>query len=261
MERSNLRSRCIQILENIEQKLKNRFNEIHKTFYNPNVKGANYERILAEFLTEYFGGVYDIHTRVALLDGDLRALEIFSSGENEFDVVATFKTMCPRIVLEIGDMRYVPYDGVAFLVEVKQTLTKRSLEEDLSKLDKVSQLGYYWRECVTAELTGRYKIDRPLRALFYHERRTDDKVLADLLSHYSSWDLLLVLSEDMLLANYETLPLIRACSPRTDRIIRLFPYPLLQFIMTIHASRSFPLYVNTSHVFLKLLSVSSLPPP
>lgn len=100
-----------QILEGANSTLKNRFNELRNQHFNANSKGYEYEKIAAAFLCEYLGGILDLHTRKVLLDRDLKAFEVFTEGQNEFDVVATFKNAMPRLVMKVGEMSYLPYDG------------------------------------------------------------------------------------------------------------------------------------------------------
>jgi hypothetical protein len=68
------------------------------------------------------------------MDTQMEYLSIFSVGENEVDVAATFVRTYPKIVVKIGETKYVPYDGVAFIIEVKSTVDKTRLEQDLLKL-------------------------------------------------------------------------------------------------------------------------------
>jgi len=125
--RNRVKIEVKKILDNIDFTLRNRFNEIRRQHFNPNTKGYEYEKIVAKFFEEYLGGVLDFHVRAALIDSDLKAFEVFSYGENEFDVIATYKSASPRIVLKVGDVKYIPFDSVALLIEVKQTLNKNNL--------------------------------------------------------------------------------------------------------------------------------------
>ena len=133
----NKKTEAKKFLEGIENGLKSEFNNLRDKHFNTNTKGYEYEKILKDFLASYFGGIYDFHVRVPLVDIELEALSVFSSSENEFDVVATYKTVVPRIVLKVHETSFLPYDAVAFIAEVKQTVTKAGLESDLKKFDKL----------------------------------------------------------------------------------------------------------------------------
>ena len=67
-------------------------------------------------------------------------LELLSLGQNEIDVVATFNSAYPKIIVKLGDVNFVAYDSVAFLAEIKTTLDKTNLTEDLIKFEKISGL-------------------------------------------------------------------------------------------------------------------------
>ena len=72
---------------------------------SPNVKFSNtifYKK--ADFTNSDLQDAYI--NRAQLIDVNMEYLNIFSVGENEVDVVATFIQTYPKIVLKIGDTRY-----------------------------------------------------------------------------------------------------------------------------------------------------------
>ena len=116
----------------IEKQLTNRFDEIHSQVYNPNSKGFDYESILKSFFNSYLNGAFDFLVRVGVLDVDLDFKTMFNKKQNEFDVVAIYKNALPKLVYS----RFVPYDSVAFIAEVKQTLKLRfEVNDFLSPLE------------------------------------------------------------------------------------------------------------------------------
>lgn len=255
-KRPDPHAECQRLLASIERKLKDRFEQIYSVRYSPGTKGAGYERVLADFLREYLGGVFEINTRVALLDRDLKVFSLFSPKENEFDVVATFKISSPRIILETEGMRYIPYDAVAFLVEVGQTLDKSKLEHDLGKLSRVSLLAHYGLTGAV-RLSSNHAVERPLRILFYHEREVSWNVLVDLLRSSSDcWDLLFVVREGLLLVNRATLPLVRRYSIGADTIAICRDYPLLHLLLLIQASLPKPFFIDTAFTLINLMRMA-----
>lgn len=244
-----------RILNGIDSKLRHRFDEIRDQHFNPNSKGYEYEKTLAKFLNAYLGGLFDFHTRNALLDRDLKALEIFASGENEFDVIATFKNACPRIVLEVDGVKFIPYDAVAFITEIKQTLSATHLKEDLEKLGKLNTFDCSER-FGGITFTATSSIERPMKTLFYLDATIDEDTLHTmLLSNTESWDLLLVLSKDEVIGNRE-LPIVREVAIGTDKLEVFSPHSLLQFILLTESSMTLAPVTDTEPVFLKLLEFS-----
>lgn len=243
---------AIKLLEAIEEEFKDKFDELRKKHFNPNTKGYEYEKILKDFLESYLSGLYEFHARVPLIDVALDALSIFTSGGNEFDVVSTYKTAVPKIVFKAHETSFVPYDAVAFIVEVKQTLTKTVLENDLKKLDKLSKLKIGERFGVL--FTGDYVIQRPLRILFYYESEIADATALGMLNKYrNAWDFMAILMDDVLFGN-PSLPIIGKRF-KTDRISRFKGYPLLQLMLATTTSLPCPPIVNAWSLFVNLLSM------
>lgn len=243
---------AIKLLEAIEKGFTDKFDELRNIYFNPNTKGYEYELILKEFLESYFSGFYEFYVRVPLIDFELDALSTFASGENEFDVVCTYKTAIPKIIYKAHETPFVPYDAVAFTVEVKQTLTKSALEKDLKKLDKLSKLkvGQRWG----ARFGGTYTIERPLKILFYYESEISLDALVEALNKYrNAWDFLMVLTENVTYGN-PSLPIIGK-RLETEKITRYVKYPLVHLMYLMMSSLPYPLVVDTSSLFINLLSL------
>lgn len=212
---------AIKLLEAIDETLRNRFNELREKHFNPNTKGYEYEMALKEFLESYLSGLFDFHVRVPLIDFELEAPSIFSSGENEFDVVSTYKTALPKIIFKAGETPYIPLDSVAFVVEVKQTLTSSVLQHDLEKMEKLNKLKTSNRFGVT--ISGAYAVEKPLKILFYYESEMPvTKAVEMLNSHTNAWDFMLILMDDIVFGN-PNLPVIGK-QLNTDKIV-----PFTQF--------------------------------
>jgi hypothetical protein len=215
----------------IDKQLRNRFQEIYDRKYNPNTKGFDYEKILGEFLQGYLGGAFNFQLRVGIIDNEMKVNSVFKKTENEFDIVATYKNATPKIVYQ----RLIPYDSVAFIIEAKQTLKldKKHLINDLEKFDKLNNL-----IVATHRVSGQYpavsnpfKLNRPLRILFYYEQKADvNKFFNILVQFRKAWDLCIILDENRIVLN-STLPyfqhIIRKRYPKA-KTASLIGHPLLK---------------------------------
>jgi hypothetical protein len=186
--------------------LRNRFAELRDQKYNPNSKGYDYEEIVKEFFEDYMGGAFDLLIRVGVLDNELKVRSVLRLDENEFDVVGIFKDAIPKLVHH----RMIPYDSVAFITEVKQTLKSPDLEEDLEKFSKLDKLH------VNPRRIHNYieELKHPLRILFYYDCEADRQRMEELLgSKYAkSWDLCVVVTDNLLYLN-STLPIVNSLQP------------------------------------------------
>lgn len=239
---------AVKLLEAIDESLRNKFHELRGKHFNPNTKGYEYEGALKDFLESYLGGVYDFHVRVPIIDFNLEVYSIFNTkkGENEFDVVSTYKTAVPKIILKAGATPFIPYDCVAFIVEVKQTLDSSALEKDLKKLDKLAKLKLGERFGVM--IGGKFNVRRPLRILFYYESEIADATALKMLSNYgNAWDLMTVFMDDLVFANPQ-LPMIEV-----DRILISHRHPLLQLMFVTTVSLPYPPIVNAWSLFHNIL--------
>ena len=243
-----------EILTGINKQLRDRFEEIREQHFNPNTKGYEYEKIVAAFLGDYVSGLFDLHARVGLIDKDLGVFERFRPSENEFDVVATFKNACPGIILKIGETKMIPYDAVAFLVEVKQTLTEERLNHDINKLVRLNDFDCSGRFGLT--FTGDFSINRPLKTLLYYESSISEQALTDILTaNAGAWDLLVLFSGNLLYAN-PALPIVRANMSEPARIARMEHNPMLNYLLFVQSSMTLAPVTSTMRTFLELLRVS-----
>lgn len=235
-----------ELVKAFNDSLRVKFDELSRVPYNPNVKGEGYEKILKTFLETYLGGVFTFDKRVALIDDAHKLIELLKPGENEFDVVATYKTSFPSKVFEFEGLTYVSYDSCAFIVEVAQTMTKGQLEDDLAKLRKLNALGI--RGGMASYVGGPNTIMYPPRILFYAKQSMKNEVFTDMLNCCADgWELVLVLGEDLLIVNAKlpivrprSLPMVKDSLPKSNVTIKenallwmfevlsdLLPYPLI----------------------------------
>ena len=65
---------------------------------------------------------FNIHGKALVIDSDMHYLDLFETGGNEFDIILTFKTSTPNMIINYGTVNYIPYDPVAAVIEVKTIL-------------------------------------------------------------------------------------------------------------------------------------------
>ncbi|WP_435194703.1 DUF6602 domain-containing protein [Natronomonas sp. EA1] len=194
------------LFKQIQQQLSRDWEELREIYANS--KGDAYEQTLSDFLTSYFGGVYDINTKVAVIDKNLISFDVFDfvKGDDEIDLVASFSQAKPRIIFKTGDgngeLRWVPFEAVAFICEVKSQLTKQALEKDFDKLKSVSQISESIDNRFGPMIGGDYTISEPLQCLVYDRESIADDTLEDILiSNHSHWHMILLVDNDVLLLN------------------------------------------------------------
>ena len=261
-----LRQRCgrvcamttsANILESIETELKQQFEKIRKLNCNQNTKGYSYEKILEQFYDRYLGGFFSFHTRVPIIDANLEYETIFESGQNEFDVVATYKNALPRIIFEVQGTSFIPFDATAFITEVKQTLNKNSLEKDLAKMDKLAKiaLGVYVH---LPRIQTQYSIARPIRILFYYQKEIDERLIWEYLEKFKdACDFLVMLDQNKVLLNRHlpiTKKIVEDLKGSEGRSVIDQSYPLLKLMYFLTMTVDYPMVVNAWEVFERLFS-------
>lgn len=266
------------LFERVQQQLSRDWEELREIYANS--KGDTYEETLSDFLDSYFGGVYDINTKVAVIDQNLISFDVFDfvSGDDEIDLVASFSQAKPRIIFKTGDgkgeLRWVPFEAVAFICEIKSQLTKQSLEDDFSKLESISRISESIDDRFGPMIGGDYTITDPLQCLVYDRESIADDTLEDILtSNYSHWHMVLLVENDILLLN-RSLPISGIFAPNspmfgpenmpelppeliaqmeleldieTDPDIITLNNGLFWFLITISATIPDPLSVNTAN--------------
>jgi hypothetical protein len=165
-----IKEQAQSLIRSINFEMKAKFETFKQINYNPNTKGFDYEKTLSSLLNIYLGAVFDIYNRASLIDVNMEYLEIFSTGENEIDIIAVYKNTFPKVVTKIEDTNFIPYDSVGFIIEVKSRLDKTNLSNDLTKLEKISKLKLSSDRLGSAIIGGSDVVDRPLRILFYYQK-------------------------------------------------------------------------------------------
>lgn len=198
-----LRKICaLELLNSLNSKFMTQLKEIKPLRGATNTKGGEYEKVLTKSLKQYFASRFQFHSRSILVDAQMEYLKIFSYGENEIDIVATFNISSPQIVIKKGALKYVPYDATAFIIEVKSKLTKSDLSEDLSKLEQISKLPLSPNRFMSGTIGHPQRVQRPLRILFYYEESIDRMEMEKLLNSYNrAWDLIFIVKKDELVLN------------------------------------------------------------
>lgn len=208
------------LLDKVQSQLDSDWDDIRDL--KAGAKGTHYERKLKKFLHQYYGNIYDIRTKTAVIDPDGECFDIFDfTGDDEYDVVASFKQSNPKIVFETGEepekIPWVPYISAAFIIEVKSSLTKQALEGDLEKLNKLTQLDPTIEDRFDLNMTGGYTIDQPLKCLVYDRESIAEETLNELLEdHLEDWHLVLIVEEDTIILN-SRLPFAQSLIPASNK--------------------------------------------
>lgn len=92
----------------IEGQIKNNIESFKYINYNPNTKGADYEKVICDLLNTYLGSRFEFYTRAQIVDREMKYTRIFQGGAREIDVVGTFNTTAPKIVLKAGHSLVIP---------------------------------------------------------------------------------------------------------------------------------------------------------
>jgi hypothetical protein len=104
-----------ELIGAINHQMKDEFERSKGILLNTNTKGWEYEKEISHMLGSYLASRFKFHTRAQLLDANMEYLNLFSVGENKVDVAATFIRTYPKIVLKIGDTKYIPYIILKFI--------------------------------------------------------------------------------------------------------------------------------------------------
>jgi hypothetical protein len=166
-----------------------------------------------------------VRTKTAIIDKDLQCFELFDfyHGEDEMDVVGTFKQSKPQVIFETGNggetMSWVPFDGVAFICEIKSNLTASGLESDLEKLSKLRKLDAS-SDRFKHKKEGDFDVEEPLRCLIYDNETISEDTLHDYLHEFiEDWHMLLIIENDVLLINTSLIPYTNFFMPSSDYFI------------------------------------------
>lgn len=209
------------LINSFGSEIQSNWRQHRKQIFNQNTKGAAYERTLSDFLGDYFGHLYNIYTRTAVIDKRLTCFDVFNAGESEIDVVSTYTQAVPGIIFESSEMRWVPYDAVAFVCEVKSKITTSSLESDLLKFAKLKNIepddqSNRFRGIqsttdlfIESEPGNRIRsveatVGHQLKCLVYDEASISEESLRELLREDTEiWDILLIVDKNIIFLSPE----------------------------------------------------------
>jgi len=227
------------------------------TITNPNTKGYDYEDIVEEFFKKYLGNFFDFYRRVPIYDANLEFRKLFKDEENEFDLVAAYKNALPKIVMSIHKRAVISYDAVAFVTEVKQTLTKPHLENDMDKLRRLSLLKLGQNVFIPPIRTP-FSLARPLRILFYFEREIDEKLLWGSLVKSEHWcDFLVIADENKVFLNRHlpiTKQIVADLKRQPESSVLQPTHALMKLMYYLTMTVQYPMLVNAWGIFEKLFS-------
>ncbi len=249
-----------KIINGISRDIISEFEKFRDIQANTNTKGGVYEKTVSEFFTVYLGSRFDFHTRAHLLDINMEYLELLSLGQNEIDVVATFNSAYPKIILKLGGVNFVAYDSVAFLAEIKTTLDKTNLTKDLIKFEKINglSLSEFKIRVGGAFIGGDYIVEKPLRILFYFDSEIQEATREELLvNHYLAWDIMLIVQKKEIVLN-SSLPMVKflmqKSGPPSDAKIYSFggDNTFIMLMLILAATIPVPETVPTINTFLNL---------
>lgn len=251
--------RMLNMVDDFSEDLRNDWEQIRNRDYNPSRKGGEFEKTIKDFLETYFTSVFEFHIGCFLVDSELRSFKEFDPKQNEFDIVSLFRTATPNIVFKEGDMNWVPYDGVAFVGEVKSHLSKPNLKKDLSKLDTLKSLRGSPSERFPKSSSGTdMMVPHQLHCLVYDKNEIDRQTRKELFYKYpDAWDLCLIVEEDKLLLN-STLPLAHHLFNRESQNGEFkwchIRNGLLWLIVALSVSIPHPPVVYTTNPLVKMAS-------
>jgi hypothetical protein len=252
------------IINGISKDIISEFEKFRDIQANTNTKGGVYEKTVSKFFTDYLGSRFDFHTRAHLLDINMEYLELLSLGQNEIDVVATFNSAYPKIIVKLGDVNFVAYDSVAFLAEIKTTLDKTNLTKDLKKFEKISGLPLSENKIRMGGgfVGGNYVIERPLRILFYFDSEIQEATREELLvNHYLAWDIMLIVQRKEIVLN-SSLPMVKFLMQKSGIEAKIYSFggdnTFIMLMLILAATIPFPETVPTINTFLNLDTYSKL---
>jgi hypothetical protein len=141
----------------------------------------------------------------------MKYTSLFKGKAKEIDVVGTFKTATPKIVLKARKTVIIPYDAIAILSEVKSVLNNKKLNEDLEKFKKLAQLNPSKNRFLPNPPLDSTEMreDKPFRLLVYFKTPIDFAEIEHLLTSYIDfWDAVLLVDKEEILLN-RNLPIIK----------------------------------------------------
>lgn len=194
------------LIVNFQTQLEHRWHRFRNMAGDDSARGSSYESAFQKLLNEYFGGRFDIRENCSVLDRELNCFNEFGkNAQNEVDIVALFSHATPRLVLQEGDMKWMPLEGSSFLCEVKSQVDKGKLEADLKKLEILRRLERDPDDRFGTAVRGDFCVNHHLHCLVYDRASISDETMNSILEQNDAWDLVLLVEDDVLIVN-DTMP-------------------------------------------------------
>lgn len=193
----------------------------------------------------------------------MKYINLFKGKAKEIDVVGTFKTSIPRIVLKAKKSVIIPYDAIAILSEVKSVLNIKNLNEDLEKFKKLDQLSPSEERFITPLSSPDTRADKPFRLLVYFKTLKVLDGIGDLLTRYIGfWDAVFLVDKEEVLFD-RNLPFLKRLEddggvkyPSPDTKILKWPYASFMFLLRV-ITRTVPIPIAVD-VMSTLLHIAKL---
>jgi hypothetical protein len=245
-------------LDYLEKNLRDRFENILEGSASELSKDSRFEEKVKRFLEDLLDNAFYFYARAGILDNELKVYNALGRKKNSFNIVGVFKSAIPRIQI-MNDL--IPYDSVAFLIEVRKSLGLRELEKDLIKYSILNKLK------VSDERFRRYRslkyiknnpnsggILRPLRILFYYQglvKRTSQKEVGRLLfkKYKTAWDIFITINKHPVVFLNITLPWVKKAA---KNFLHSNKYPWVHAIYVICLSID-GYFVDNSVILLNLI--------
>ena len=261
-------AQAARLVSNLDSQISGILSPLLDIQMNATTKGTNVESVLVKTLSTYMGSRFNIHGKAQVIDSDMHYLDLFETGGNEFDIILTFKTSTPDMIVNYDTVNYIPYDSVAAVIEVKTILEANKLEDDLVKLQKLDELQVNPQR-FKINIGSQYKADKAFKILFYLKKSIDNTRMKKLLERYiHAWDFIVIIQDKKvsLLIN-SLLPFIKTSIGLAQSLgkfdinqkyIELINSKFIIFLSILSASIPEPLYVDLSPFYLRLWLVSQL---
>ncbi len=94
-------------------------------------KGEAREKVVKDFLSEYLPETYEIGT------GEI--VDTYGNTSQQTDLIIFDRLNCPKLI-QYGDIRVYPTEGVYAVIEVKSMLDKNSLKDSILNIQKTKSL-------------------------------------------------------------------------------------------------------------------------
>lgn len=119
------------LMMSVSKKMEIDFDSITSMINHKVAKGEARERILLEFLSDYLPESFEIGT------GEI--VDTFGNRSKQTDLIIFDRLHCPKLI-QSGDIRVYPCEGVYAVVEVKSKLDKHTLKDSIINIQRAKSL-------------------------------------------------------------------------------------------------------------------------